>query len=99
MVACRKAFAQANQDLCDQSSPAGLVAGSAATAGVAVKIFMEGNQIAPEGIVVEELAVAEYRPPTFRIKQEDARQPPPQFFSNLICCRSPSSLPILNASP
>jgi len=94
-----KPFAQANQDLCDQSSPAGLVAGSAATAGVAVKIFMEGNQIAPEGIVVEELAVAEYRPPTFGTKQKNACQPPPQFFRDLICCRSPSSLPILNASP
>ena len=62
---------QANQDLGDQSGPAGLVAGAAASGGVAMKIFMKGNQIAPVGIIVEEFAVAEHCSSAFRIKQED----------------------------
>ena len=62
---------QANQDLGDQSGPAGLVAGAATAASVAVKILMKGNQIAPVGIIVEEFAVAEYCSSAFRIKQED----------------------------
>ena len=62
---------QANQNLGDQSGPAGLVAGATGAAGVAMKIFMKGNQIAPVGIIVEEFAIAEHCSSAFRIKQED----------------------------
>ena len=47
-------FAEIDEDLGDQAGPAGLMAGAAAAARVAVKIFVEGDQVAPVWIVVEE---------------------------------------------
>jgi hypothetical protein len=46
-------FAQVNQDLSNQPSPAGLMAGPAAAACVAMEVFVERNQIAPMGISIE----------------------------------------------
>src|SRR5262245_30865672 len=73
MVGGRRGFAQANQDLSDYPGPAGLVAGAATAAGLAMKIFMERNQIPPVGVAVEKFVVTEYCPPVFLIPQEDAR--------------------------
>ncbi len=72
-VGGRSGLAQANQDLSDYPGPAGLMAGAAAAAGLAMEIFMERNQIPPVGIVVEKFVVTEYCPPAFRIPEEDAR--------------------------
>src|SRR5262245_3447828 len=67
MVGGWRGFAQANQDLSDYPGPAGLMAGAAAAAGLAMEIFMERNQIPPVGITVEKSIVTEYCPPVFRI--------------------------------
>jgi hypothetical protein len=40
-----------------------LVASAAAAAGIAVKVLVKRDEIAPVAIIVEEFAVAEYRPP------------------------------------
>ena len=77
-------FAQANENLCDQASPAGLMAGPTTAAGVAVEVFMEGNQITPVGIIVEQLAVAKDRPFALVITQENARQSTPHLYGNFI---------------
>jgi hypothetical protein len=44
-----------------------LVAGAAAAAGVAVEVLVEGNQIAPMGIGIEQLTGAEDRSLAFLI--------------------------------
>ena len=52
----------ATQNLGNRSGPARLMARTAAPASVAVKVLMEGNQISPVGIGIEQLAVAKNRP-------------------------------------
>ena len=52
------------------------MAGAAAAAGVAVEVLVEGNQIAPVGIVVEQRTGTEDQPIAPFVAQEDAREPP-----------------------
>src|SRR5262249_15851297 len=47
----------------DQAGPAGLVGRPQAGAGVAVEVLVEGDQVVPSGIALEELAIAEHGPP------------------------------------
>jgi hypothetical protein len=49
-----------------------------------VKVFVEGDKVAPVRIAVEQLTFAEYRSPAFCVEQENARQPLSQFFCHLV---------------
>jgi len=66
---CGVVFGQANQDPGTQPGPAGLVAGAATAAGAAMEVPVEGDQIAPAGIVVGEPAGAEDGPLALLIEQ------------------------------
>src|SRR5439155_2902874 len=59
----------------DQGSPAGLVARPKSLAGVAVKILMEGTQIAPVRILAIMALLSVPRPPAFFVRKEDRYQP------------------------
>src|SRR5690349_16031117 len=58
----------------DQGGPAGLMAGTDAGAVVAVKIFVERDEIAPMIITLEFFRAAEDRPASGVVAQEDSRQ-------------------------
>lgn len=75
-------FTDVNQDLGDQASPAGLMAGATAAAGVAMEIFVEWNQIAPMRIFVKKFIGAEERAIAILIPQENVSQSVGQFVSD-----------------
>ena len=58
--------------------------GAAAAAGVAVKVLVKRDEIAPVAIIVEQPARTEDRAPASFIEQKNARQPPRQFIGDLI---------------
>jgi hypothetical protein len=62
------------QQLGDQAGPAGLVAGAHAATAVAVEILVEGDMVAPVGVALEQLDLAEDRSSTISVPQEDALQ-------------------------
>ena len=57
-----------------EAGPTGLMACANAGAIVAVKVFVEGDQIAPGRIGLEFCGGAENRPLLVRVSQEDARE-------------------------
>ena len=59
----------------DQGGPARLMAGTDAGAVVAVKIFVERDEIAPMIIALELFRPAEDRPAAGVVTQKDSRQP------------------------
>ena len=62
------------QKLGDETGPAGLVLGSEPGAGVAVEVFMEQDEIAKVGGVLELVGVSVDRSPAARVAEENARQ-------------------------
>src|SRR6516162_967065 len=54
-----------------------------ASSGVAMKIFVKRNQVAPMRIVVEQFAPAKQRSLAAFVAEEDARQAPRYFSGNL----------------
>ena len=58
----------------DERCPAGLVAGAEARTLVAVKVFVEEDEIAPMRIVLEGVQFAKNRPAAVRPAQENARE-------------------------
>ena len=83
-IADRLRPSQVLQDLSDEPRPAGLVACAAAATGVAVEVLVEWDQVAPVGILVESLAIAEDGAFTVLVAQEDAREPPRELVRHLI---------------
>ena len=81
-----------HQDLRDEAGPAGLVAGAAAAAGVAVEVFVEEEEVAPMRIV----AVDVLSPNTGRLPvasgRNNAGDAVGKFFGDLFerssCCPS-----------
>ena len=74
----------------DQGRPAGLMARPTAPARVAVKVFMEQDQITPRWIIDVAFLVTMTRPPAGLVGPEEPRQP----VSNLergIAQRSPTA--------
>ena len=74
-----------------QGGPAGLVAGADAGAVVAVEVFMERDEVAPMGIVLEFFRAAEDRPAAMLVAQKYARQALRNFAGD--CPRDSSDLP------
>src|SRR5262249_32655272 len=66
----------------DQRGPAGLVACAKAGAVVAMKELMERDVVAPVGVALDVLVVAEHRPTAVTIAQKDAGQSPGKPFGN-----------------
>ena len=65
-----------HQQLRDEAGPARLMRGTDAAAGVAVEVLVEGDQIAPVRIVLEQVLVPEDRASALLVPQKDARQSP-----------------------
>jgi hypothetical protein len=63
------------QKLGHQSSPAGLVTCAESFAAVAMKVFVELNQILPVGIRMEPFEFTIHRAPTLLVAQKNASQP------------------------
>ena len=61
-------------ELGHQGGPAGLVAGAQAAAAVSVKEFVEQHQVAPVGVALELLQVAEGGAAAALVSLEDAAQ-------------------------
>ena len=59
----------------DQPGPAGLVPGTEAAAGIAIKIFMKQYQIAEHWVILEQRAVVEDRPLAILIALKQPDQP------------------------
>src|SRR5207253_1679916 len=76
-------FAALLQRLGDQSGPARLVTCPDATAVVAMEIFVEQNEIAPVGVVLELVGLPVDRAATGGVAQEDRVQPAREFRCNL----------------
>ena len=62
------------KQLCDEAGPPCLVARADARAVVAVEVFVEGNEVAPIGIGLKLLDVAEYRATLITVSQKDPRE-------------------------
>src|SRR5687768_13531667 len=67
------------EHLCDQTGPAGLVAGAKPGAVVAMEVFVKQQVILPVGICLEFFRAAENRTPAILVTQKDAGQPSGQF--------------------
>ena len=72
----RVLFTALLQQFCDQSRPAGLMAGSDAGAVVAVEVFVKQDVIAKVRISLELAVITENRTLSIFILQKYARQPP-----------------------
>src|SRR5947199_104555 len=72
------------EHLRNQAGPAGLVAGADANTGVAVKIFIEKNEILPMGIALKFLRIPMNGPPTVAVRQEKPRQASGDFFADFV---------------
>src|SRR5580704_11125878 len=70
-------------EFCDQAGPAGLMAGADASAIIAVKVFIEKNQVAPMGIALKNLGSSRDRAAAVRITQEDVNEAAGNFCGNL----------------
>ena len=75
LLSLSSSFSTLLEQLRDERGPARLMAGSDASAVVAVEVLVEQNQIAPVRIVLERLDAAEHRTPAILVAQEDARHP------------------------
>lgn len=62
------------QKFCYQSCPAGLMAGAHAASVVPVKIFVKQKVVAEVRIVLELFILAENRPRSIAVSQEDVRK-------------------------
>src|SRR5262245_21618565 len=62
-------------ELGDEPSPASLMASAYPRAGVAVKVLVEEDVIAPVEVVLEVLLPAEHRPTAVVMAQEDPHEP------------------------
>ena len=76
MVISSALFATLLQEFSHQRGPTRLVTGADAGTVIAVKIFVEQDQITPLRIVLKFLGTTEHWPRAFAIAQEDTRQPP-----------------------
>src|ERR1700687_1827969 len=68
---------------CDQAGPAGLMAGAEAGAVVAMKIFVEKDEVAPVRIALKAVGAAGYGPAATRIAKKNMNKPPGDFRSYL----------------
>src|SRR2546425_12166677 len=71
------------EQLGDQRGPARLVAGADAGTVVAVKVFVEEDQVLPVRVALELFGPAVDRAPTLGVAQEDAREPARELRGNL----------------
>src|SRR5579883_953511 len=76
-------FAALLHEFGEQAGPSGLVAGADAAAVVAVEVFVEQDQVAPVGIGLELVEVAEYRAPAVAVAQEQIVQAAREFGGDL----------------
>src|SRR5437660_73416 len=74
----------------DESSPAGLVAGTEAGAVIAMEVLIKQDEITPVRVVLKLPGSAIDRTPALLIAQEDAGQPPRDFLGDLIEVHAPS---------
>src|SRR5579884_754973 len=68
-------FAALLDELCNETGPAGLVAGAYAGPIVSVKVFVEMDVVAPVRVLLELAESAKHRSSAVARAQEDARQP------------------------
>src|SRR6266699_7143693 len=61
-------------EFCYQARPSCLVAGADSRAGIAMKIFVKRNVVAPVWIGLECVGLSEDRAPAFLVTQKDLRQ-------------------------
>ena len=73
-----------HQQLCDQARPAGLVRRPAATASVAVEVFVKLEVVAEVGIVLNKVAVARSRAAPLGVAQKQAREAVREFRRGLV---------------
>src|SRR5215471_2570074 len=64
----------AKDEVGDQRGPARLVAGADAPAGVTVEVLVEGQQVVPVPVGLEEAGVAEDRAAAILVVEEDRNQ-------------------------
>src|SRR5437867_4804776 len=64
---------------CDETGPAGVMAGADPSPIIAVKIFVEKNEIAPVRIALKEFRVASYGTAAVRIAEKNVNEPPGNF--------------------
>src|ERR1700745_596131 len=67
-------FSALLEEFCDQAGPAGLMAGAQTRSGVAVKVFVKKNQVAPMRIALEDFAFAGDGTAAGAVAQKDADQ-------------------------
>src|SRR6266446_1989750 len=64
---------------CDETGPAGLMASADPGAIVAVKVFVEKDEIAPVRIALKKLGAARHGPAALRIAEKNVNEPPGNF--------------------
>jgi hypothetical protein len=65
------AVGDAHDEVGDQRGPAGLVGGAGTAAGVAVEVLVEGQQVVPVRVGLEQAGVAEDRAAAAGVVKED----------------------------
>src|SRR4051794_30211035 len=75
---------QTDKNLGDQSGPTCLMAGAAATPGIAVEILEKRNEVFPVRIVVKHLRITEHGPFAACIAKENAGNTMRQFAGHLL---------------
>ena len=83
-VAFAAFFAAGQKEFGDQAGPAGLMRGTQAAAVIAVKVLEEEDIVAKVGSRCELLVVAQDRPPSVRVAQEDSGQAASQLLARLL---------------
>src|SRR5712664_2622830 len=68
---------------CDEAGPAGLMACADPGAVVAVKVFVEKDEVAPVRVALKKLGAARYGPAAFRIAEKNMNEPPGNFRGDL----------------
>src|SRR5215469_349094 len=77
-------------DACDNSGPSGLMAGAESGPVIAVKVFIEQEQLPPMGIFLKLPGSSVNWPASVRISHEDTCQPPRKLLSNFVQCHLPA---------
>ena len=82
----RSLIAAADEQVGDQAGPPGLMRCSQSTTCLGMEVFVELDQLAPYGILLELLVGPERRAVTLGVGHEDVDQPLPKLVSDLPEC-------------
>src|SRR5579872_1159548 len=77
-------FSSLLKQICDQSCPARLVAGTDTCAVITVEVLVEQQEVAPVRVILKCFNAAMNRPQPIFVAQENARQAARQFFRYLV---------------